>query len=252
MATNIQTASAFRFSKEYLADYRLGIMLKPETPLSTAVGASSAFPPFLSPTIIKFNEGQIHPCESSYLNKPENNHEYTKKIELTDGGVYDNMGLETIDNYSTILISDAGGKTQPEVKPSHGWLKHSVRVLDLIDNQVRSLRKRMTFDETCYPEEGKCHFTHNNPCKKTVVFWGTRTSLESKELKCTPHLTDLTPEFQRELAKVKTRLKSLPEDIQEGLINWGYISCDTILRTYYDKELPLPESIPYPTTNKTK
>jgi NTE family protein len=249
MATNIQTASAFRFSKEYLADYRLGIMLKPETPLSIAVGASSAFPPFLSPTIIKFNDGQIHPCTGSYLNKPENNYEYTKKIELTDGGVYDNMGLEPIDNYSTILISDGGGKTQPEFKPLHGWVKHSVRVLELIDNQVRSLRKRMTFDGTCYPEK-ECHYRNREECAKTVAYWSTRTILESDQLKCTPHMTDLTPEFQKELSKVETRLKSLDDNIQEGLINWGYISCDAILRTYYDEDLPIPESIPYPVTKK--
>ena len=34
---------------------------------------------------------------------------------LTDGGVYDNLGLETAwKRYETILVSDGGGQMQPE------------------------------------------------------------------------------------------------------------------------------------------
>ena len=62
---------------------------------------------------------------------------------LTDGGVYDNLGLETAwKAYETILVSDGGGGGSDEPKPKREWLEHVYRVLNLLDSQVRSLRKR--------------------------------------------------------------------------------------------------------------
>ena len=66
---------------------------------------------------------------------------------LTDGGVYDNLGLETAwKRYKTILVSDAGGQMAAEEEPKSDWARHSYRVLNLVDNQVRSLRKRQAID----------------------------------------------------------------------------------------------------------
>ena len=62
---------------------------------------------------------------------------------LTDGGVYDNMGLETAwKNYRTILVSNGGGKMQASPEPASDWARHALRINDIIDNQVRSLRTR--------------------------------------------------------------------------------------------------------------
>jgi NTE family protein len=39
-------------------------------------------------------------------------------VELTDGGIYDNLGLETVwKNYRTVLVSDGGGKMDSEPAP---------------------------------------------------------------------------------------------------------------------------------------
>ena len=66
---------------------------------------------------------------------------------MTDGGVYDNLGLETAwKNYKTVLVSDGGGKMGAEPEPKRDWARHAKRVLDVIDNQVRSLRKRQVID----------------------------------------------------------------------------------------------------------
>jgi NTE family protein len=46
---------------------------------------------------------------------------FTSRVILTDGGVYDNLGLETAwKRYDTVLVSDAGGKTQAEEEPHKG------------------------------------------------------------------------------------------------------------------------------------
>ena len=43
-ATNMQTGVSVRMARDYMADYRLGRVVKPEIPLARAVAASSAFP----------------------------------------------------------------------------------------------------------------------------------------------------------------------------------------------------------------
>jgi NTE family protein len=68
---------------------------------------------------------------------------FTSRVFLTDGGIYDNLGLETVwKRYDTVLVSDGGGKTEEEAEPKSDWARHAYRILNLIDHQVRSLRKR--------------------------------------------------------------------------------------------------------------
>ena len=63
---------------------------------------------------------------------------------LTDGGVYDNLGIETVwKRYKTVIVSDGGGQMAAEPYPKRNWACHAFRVNSLIDNQVRALRKRM-------------------------------------------------------------------------------------------------------------
>ena len=48
-------------------------------------------------------------------------------VGLTDGGVYDNLGLETAwKRYTTILVSNGGGKIQAEEEPT--WARHALRI----------------------------------------------------------------------------------------------------------------------------
>src|SRR5262249_8851194 len=139
-ATNVQSGVLMRFSKPYMRDYRVGQILNPTLPLSRAVAASSAFPPVLSPCEIEVADYGMHfekGVDGEDLNFPP----YTTDLVLSDGGVYDNLGLETAwKRYDTILVSDGGGHIQPEPEPHEDWARHSFRVLELIDNQVRSLR----------------------------------------------------------------------------------------------------------------
>ena len=88
-ATNLQSGVLWRFSKPYMADYRVGMVESPAVRLADAVAASSAFPPFLSPLRLPV-DGAYAPGQES-LTGPE----YRRRPVLTDGGVYDNLGLET-------------------------------------------------------------------------------------------------------------------------------------------------------------
>lgn len=142
-ATNVQTKSLWRFSKPYMGDWRVGLVMHPTLELAKVVAASSAFPPVLSPMVLELDPGQMTQVDGCTLHQTP----YTTDVVLADGGVYDNLGLETTwKRCRTLLVSDAGIDMAPEPDPKRDWLGMTSRVLFLFDAQVRSLRKRQLFD----------------------------------------------------------------------------------------------------------
>ena len=138
-ATNMQTGALWRFSRAFMADWHVGVVPHPHVELATVVAASSAFPPFLSPLHLDLKPEDFTPLSGFDLQRPP----YTRRALLADGGVYDNLGLETAwKHYQTILISNGGGKMSAKESLACNWFSQSRRVIDLIDNQVRSLRAR--------------------------------------------------------------------------------------------------------------
>lgn len=226
-ATNIQSGVLWRFSKPYMRDYLVGEVLKPPLRIADAVAASSAFPPFLSPAQIEVDRGAYSPPSG----EPLHNDAYLLKPVLSDGGVYDNLGLETAwKRYDTILVSDAGLRMQPDAAPAFDWARHSKRVLDVIDNQVRSLRKRQLIHAFQIKE-------------RKGTYWGIGSQTADYGL---ADPLPAAPQRVLELASIPTRLAPMSAEHQERLINWGYTICDTALRTWVDRSAPSPAGFPYP------
>jgi NTE family protein len=226
-ATNVQSGALWRFMKPYMRDYRVGEVKAPALSLAKAVAASSAFPPVLSPVEIPLKPQSFTPGSGLDLQRPP----FTKKALLTDGGVYDNLGLETVwKRYHTVLASDAGGKLQPEGEPKSDWARHAYRVLNLIDNQVRALRKRQLIDSYIAGKRGG-------------AYWGIRTNIADYKLG-----DAMQCPFERtlELANLPTRLKRMDGALQERLINWGYAVCDAAIRKHVRPDLQKPADFPYP------
>jgi len=234
-ATNVQSGTLWRFSKPYMADYRVGKVEQPTVELADAVAASSAFPPVLSPFSLKLDPATVIRMEGADLHRKP----FTHRAVLSDGGVYDNLGLETAwKRYDTILVSDGGGQTQPEEDPKSDWARHAYRVLNLIDNQVRSLRRRQLIGSYTAPPGQLNH--------RKGTFWGIRTDIANYQLK------DALPcplAWSSALADLPTRLKRVPDDQQKALINWGYAVCDAAIRRHVDAGIPkgafpFPEATP--------
>jgi NTE family protein len=225
-ATNLQSGVLWRFAKPYMRDYRVGEVKAPEVDLGTAVAASSAFPPFLSPVVLKLDEAAYTPGSGELLRAP-----FTTRPFLTDGGVYDNLGLETIwERFETILISDGGGHMKEQDKPRRLWPLHAFRVLGVIDSQVRALRKRSAIADF---EAGR----------QKGTYWGIWTNIADYGLPSTlpcPH--DLT----LRVAATPTRLGKMDGAVQEQLINWGYAVCDAAMRRHVDPGQPADGAFPYP------
>jgi NTE family protein len=214
-STNLQSGELWRFSKPYMWDWRVGKIGNPAFPLASAVAASSAFPPVLSPAVFEFKESDYEPDTGDGLQKAP----FTTRVVLSDGGVYDNIGLETAwKRCQTVLVSDGGGHMPDLPKPPRNWGLQSMRILKTIDNQVRALRKRQAIDG----------FAANPPLRQGT-YWGIRSDVThypaADVLACPVIATN-------ELAEIGTRLAKMSGTIQERLINWGYAICDAAVRSH--------------------
>ena len=248
-ASNAQTGSLFRFSKHFMADYRVGMMKDPTIELAVAVAASSAFPPFLSPVKLNLDYPSFRPDPKADLQREP----FNSRIILLDGGVYDNLGLETIQkNYSTILVSDAGGKMQPIPKPKLFWGLQAFRVLNMMDNQVRSLRKRDIVDMFTLRNELINHMRETQKMidedilkrvSRMGAYWGTYVDI--RDYDSGSNVLNCPYEKTQELANLPTRLWKFSSQNQERLINWGYAICDAAMRKYVNSNLPNNAKFPY-------
>jgi NTE family protein len=217
-----------------MGDWQVGLIRNPKVALAKAVAASSAFPPVLSPCHLDVNPGDFDPVVNGDFDFPP----YNDEVVLSDGGVYDNLGLETAyKRQTTILVSDGGQKMGPEPEPKGDWAQHSIRILGVIDNQVRALRKRILIE--AYKRGDR-----------TGTYWGIATHFGDYGVADPLNVgaIDTSP-----LAAVKTRLKRMDAPIQERLINWGYAICDAALRKHcaavlksdYGVTLANPKGLPY-------
>jgi NTE family protein len=238
-ATNLQTGVLWRFSKPYAGDYVAGRLDKPNLPLSTAVTASSAFPPFLSPLVLTPPPGSMTdwPDQRAGAGGGVDPTPYRARVLLTDGGVYDNHGLEPIEKrYMTILVSDGGAPFGRDADVKTDPVGQLRRVLDVTDNQVRALRRRDIVARFQAAEAaqaaGKLKPDGVDPYVRFGAYWGVdtdpRNAVPAGALPCAyPVIT--------QLAHLATRLSDLGEAQSKQLINWGYAISDRCIRAYYDR-----------------
>lgn len=243
-ATNYDTGSSVRLSKQSVYDYKLGEAPSTTISLAQAVGASSAFPPILSPVILDTRDWEWK--KTKYADLFDYNHGALRtQLTLTDGGLYDNMGLEAIwkenpksaDHFDTVLVCDAGAplKFGYGVKPglfnailnrtglNRNWGSQLFRMSDIMTEQQRALRKRQLIDNYI-----------NSIYKGT--YWGTNTEIADYQLDNT--LAKDT-ETSKSLAHIATRLTRFSERDQGHLINWGYALADAAIRKHVDAGVPM-------------
>lgn len=228
-ATNLQTGRSFRFSRKRLADYLVGeIRDTSKFKVAQAVAASSAFPPVLSPVVIKSKQSDWSDMEGTEFFGQLS---FMESLNLTDGGVYDNLGLERIDQFGTVLCSDAGkpfnhGQTFGLMSP-----KQILRAMDIGMDQARAGRVSALF-------------AMQRHTGQKIGYWGIDMG---KTLEPAANLLPRAPEVVKKITSLRTRLNKFTPTEQGLLINWGYACCDERMRSYVTTnthataEFPVPE-----------
>src|SRR5262249_9299935 len=233
-ATNLQTGVLWRFSKPYAGDYLVGRISRPTLRLAQAVAASSAFPPVLSPMILKLPEGSFTNWNSDPGSLADSQRaQLRSRIVLTDGGVYDNHGIEPIvKRYATLFVSDGGAPFAHAADIGIDWISQLRRVLDVTDNQVRALRRRDLIDRFIAGNQAadEAQLVKREAHGRMGAYWGIDT--DPGKLPA-PDALPCNPEMTHKLAQVGTRLSDLGEQTSKQLVNWGYAVCDRSIRTNY-------------------
>lgn len=210
-STSLQTGVLWRFAKEYAADWRVGKWTDPDLSLALAVAASAGFPPMLSPARVKPPKDAIKSWgEPTTLSEPG----FTDRLFLTDGGVYDNLGLEPVwKRYRTLLVSDGGAVTRPTARPFTNWYSQFRRVLDVSLQQGINTRVRIL------------HGLDRSQAR-TVAYWGIGTTVDSYG-KGNP--LGFSAKMTAQAAIVPTRLTKFSADTRRLLVKAGYAHTEAAL-----------------------
>lgn len=219
-ATNLSSGALFRFSRRGVGDFRkdpddtsTGFFQAPTIPLVLAVAASSAFPPILSPCLLD-------------ASKYSDARGAQRTVYLTDGGVFDNLGIEPVDDpaYRLVLSSDGGAPFKRKIKPPLDYLGGTVHVLKVLDLQVRKLRRKELIESAKQME-------------RKVAYWALNSTLseyaaEARKREPDFAVLEVSDPSRNDMMTITTRLAAIDSGQQRRLANWGYACCDAAIRTY--------------------
>ncbi len=131
-ATNLATGNMFFFvagggDKSEMGEHELGQVDSPNYPISKAVAASSAFPPVYPPLRV----------DKDHFSVPSVDY-----VALTDGGVYDNLGVNPLlrkqrNKLDYSITSDAGKPFEIDQTPTGSSVAVLKESLDIMMEQVR-------------------------------------------------------------------------------------------------------------------
>jgi NTE family protein len=131
----------FDSGRRRTGDYQAGYADLPDWPLARAVAASSCFPPVFNPLPVDFEPGQL--TGGAYDHDDRNT--LVEAIELSDGGVYDNMGLEPVwKTREVVIVSDGGMPFAADGGTGLFWRLQ--RYISVSGAQGASVRKRWLID----------------------------------------------------------------------------------------------------------
>lgn len=222
--TNYQTGSSLRMQKSAISDYKIGEYPTHNISMAKVVGISSAFPPILSPVTLKTDPNL---WKKTGFPKYFDNIKLRKKLILTDGGLYDNMGLEAIwkgrGKYSHVLVCDAGAPFTVTHKVKTNWASQLLRMNDLMIDQQRALRKRKLLENFKDLDDQGNHNIYGG------TYFGISTQINDYQFN-DPMVSDT--ETTSSLKNIRTRLNAFSKKEQGQLINWGYALADTAIRKW--------------------
>ncbi|MEL6530145.1 MAG: patatin-like phospholipase family protein, partial [Pseudomonadota bacterium] len=198
---------------------------KPELKIAHAVTASAAFPPVLSPFKLRVKPEDFDIREAGVDDS------FLRDVTLTDGGVYDNYGLEPIwKRFRTVLVSDGGAALPMQSRIFGDWVTQLRRVVSVIQSQVHALRSRSIVEQYLMDE-------------RQGAFWSIATPPSRFDIQ--PYF-EISDEAALAIAQIPTRLKAMSADQQELLINFGYVQADNAIRSYYRIGADRGSALPFP------
>ena len=227
-AAHLETGRNWTFSKAVMRTYRLGVIEMPSIDLATVLAASSALPPVFPPVVLKLDPSDFQRSEYSDLFDRE---DLKRRVSLTDGGLYDNLGVHSISTFGTLLVSDASAplKARPGRSMIRALFHRSMRPIQIAVEQTRALRRQDTLRKL----QGE---------ERRGAWWAVGTKTQAYPV-VSPF--EVAEGWRTTLEATRTRLNSFSDEERARMINWGYLQCDLSIRSHYLKEADPPKSLPF-------
>ena len=227
---HIETGRNCTLSKKGLHTWRLGDIATPSLGLAKVVAASSACPPYFPPVVLELNPDDFVKSEE-YTNLFHRD-DLKSQMSLTDGGVYDNLGVHVIRDCKTMLVSD--GSAPLKAEHSTGFTRQFqlrvIRPMEIALEQTRAIRRHEIIED----------FRNR---VKVGCSWHAYTDVRNYKKVQSPF--PIRPEWRHYFGDIRTRLNAFTDAEKSLLINWGYIMSDLSIREHYQEDAPAPSVLPF-------
>jgi hypothetical protein len=204
LATSLTTGQPFSFGEAGVSWIEKGVVQTlycDNVPIALAVAASSAFPAYFPPVDV------------NWRTFTDSNHKADFPLfhELTDGGVYDNLGVKQWRLFRSempdwVILSDAQGIFDWAIETRFDLFSRQVRVCDILMNQVTEVGLEFL----------DVHLKDAGGCRRLPI---PITSIVNPTGPLTPE--DLSPDTQRKLAGTRTDFDDF-SDVAVALQRHGY------------------------------
>jgi NTE family protein len=236
-ATDMAFGVNWVFERQRMGDYQVGYHSPPpdDYPAGRAAAASACFPPLFEPLPIGLEPARFAGGAPPLAGEDRNG--LIRGLRLTDGGVYDNMGLEPVwKRYAVVLVSDGGATF--DFRPDRGLLKAFRRLgryTGIQGRQAGALRKRWLISNFHLGE-------------LSGAYWGIGSDVTNYDAAFEGYPEQLVDEL---ISEVRTDLDYFSDGEAAVLQNHGYLLADAAMRCHGRAwidgtpaaEVPFPEWI---------
>ena len=255
-ATNLQTGGLFKFTKHYVLDSRAVYCEDHGARLADAVAASAGFPPVLSPYRLNLRgRGAQRP---SWIQRGSafDDIRLRRRPVLADGGIYDNLGLESVwTRCGVVIASYSGFNLDP--KPQN---------FDLLDNffkpwnasQLMTVMNTFLAGSVDWRERTLIalfqHVLEDGLPERAGAYWTAQTDPTGYESRRPGVSAPWAEEWEKKKRGLPnffdvalnspTRLKGLQPEGQIPVIRAGYAFADLGARTDLLPDAPAPIAPP--------
>lgn len=220
-ATNMQFRSQWVFDsgRRIVGDDQVGFQpLTDEWTLARAVAASSCVPGVFTPMQVETDPSAL----KDGVYRGADRDELVRHMEIVDGGLYDNLGLEPVwRDHRVVLVSDAAPSFKPE--PDIGVVTGMLRSILTLCEQATDVRKRWLVASLIEGElEG--------------AYWGIGSfpsSFDFDSEAYEPRLTAYSDDTIRDvLSQVRIDLDAFSDAEIAVLENHGYLMAEIAVRRH--------------------
>ena len=227
-STDLAYGVNWMFKKKQCGDYQAGFQNTPADWLvSTAIAASSCFPPVFKPLQLTLDPTKFIGGRDTSPNRDKN----IREITFSDGGVYDNLGLEPIWKDHEIVIASDGGALFP-IGGDTGFSWDIGRFIGIPENQALAVRKRWLMSNFNAQQMKGTYLGIGG----TVAEYGAQVGYTLATAK-------------NYIAAIRTDLDSFSVAESSVLENHGYLLADAAIHAWLPQLLPAPApalAIPHP------